>query len=139
MAWPAPPKQTPPKSDKERDKSNWADWLKNVPTLTAQEAGEMRASLIEALRTVWKNADDLITRTNRQKAEAWIWQSIDDEDTAFLADGILAAGMRMPVAAYAVRKISESWGYYRAGVILLPRFVQSVQFYGAHGGFGGFR
>lgn len=95
--------------------------------------------MIESLRTVWKQTDELITNTNKQKADAFIWQTIDDEDTTFLADCILGAGMRMPIAAYAVRKIAESWNYYRAGVILLPRFVSTWRFYAEHGGFGGFR
>lgn len=84
--------------------------------------------------------DNLITLSNRKHVEAYIWQTIDDDDTGFLVDGILAIAQKNKAAAAAVRGIAQSSRLLRTGAILLPRFMQSVQFYANNGGLyiGGF-
>jgi hypothetical protein len=100
----------------------------------------LRGNLTEGLKAFWVGTDQVISFTNKAKAEAYIWQDIDDDDTAFLAEGILRMAMRHKAAAAAVRGIAQSSYMLRTGAILLPRFIQTVQFYATNGGLmlGGF-
>lgn len=110
-------------------------WLEGVKALSAIEADDLKENLIEALESCWQGADEIISQTNKLKAEAVIWRLIDREDTEFLANGILRVARKVPAAAFAVRKISEASKLFRAGVIVAPRFIDTVRFYAAHGGF----
>jgi hypothetical protein len=111
-----------------------------VTPLSQGEAVSLRDNLIEGLTSFWTGCDDMITLTNKQHTEAYIWQTIDAEDTGFLADGMLRVAMKNKAAAAAVRGIAMSSNMLRTGTILMPRFMQSVQFYSANGGLfiGGF-
>jgi hypothetical protein len=59
-----------------------------------------------------------------------------DEDRVFLVELAMQAGMRVPVAAAAVRALANSAYQLRLGTILIPRFMDTWQFYAAHGGPG---
>lgn len=91
-------------------------------------------NLVESLKQFWSGADKLISISNKAREEAYIWQTIPDDDTEFLARGMIRIGMVNQAAAWAVRGISNAHTLLRAGLILAPRFVQSVQFYAANGG-----
>lgn len=81
-----------------------------------------------------------ITATNKRHTEAYIWQTIDDEDTAYLVDNLLRLGMRQKAVAAAVRGIARANVMLNVGAIMMPRFVQMVEFYASNGGIvlGGF-
>lgn len=129
----------PPKAATKAPGKNKLPW-DDAAVLSSDEAAALRPNLVEGLTSFWEGADQLITYTNKEHAEAYIWQSIDEEETEFLADGIILIALRNKAAAAAVRGIANSSRLLRTGAILLPRFVQSVQFYSQHGGLvlGGF-
>lgn len=80
--------------------------------------------------------DKAITLSNKRHAEAQIWSIINDDDNAFLVDLMVQAGMRVPAAAYAIRALANSAWQLRLGSILLPRFMETWQFYATMGGLG---
>ncbi len=102
--------------------------------MSADEATALRENFVEGLKAFWESADNVITFTNRKHSEAYIWQTIDEEDTGFLADVLLAMGLRNRAVAAAVRGIVQARASLRVGSILLPRFVQTVNFYAENGG-----
>jgi hypothetical protein len=113
--------------------------LAGASVLTPEETEGIRENLLIGLQTLEKNLDDIITHTNRQVAEAQIWGTIDDEDNAFLVDLMIQAGMRVPAAGQVVRYLANAAWQYRLGMMLVPRFVQTWNFYLDHGGIGRWR
>lgn len=111
-------------------------WLKDAKALTSSEASGFRKPLFDALKEVWRYADEGVTLTNRDGAKAFIWQTIDSEETYILVDALLNVGLRNPAAAQAVRAVVNAWKQVQVGVILLPRFYATWRFYIEHGGFG---
>jgi hypothetical protein len=109
-------------------------WNDATP-LDAKEANALRDNLIEGVTAFWQGCDNVITYTNRKHTEAYIWQTIDEEDTAFLVDAILNIATKNKVVAAAVRGIARTSRMLRAGAIMMPRFMQTVQFYADNGGF----
>lgn len=112
----------------------WNKLVGEAKPLTKTEADLLRPGLHKALKAYWRYSDEAITHTNRERAEARIWREIDDEDTATLVALLLTTSMRSVAAAQIVRGISGLWRYVEVGVILGPRFYQTVRFYAEHGG-----
>ncbi len=108
--------------------------FEDATPLDAKEVVALRDNLIEGLKAFWGGLDNVISYTNRKRTEAYIWQTIDDEDTAFLADAILNIARKNKAAAAAVRGIARASNSLRTGAILMPRFMQMVQFYADNGG-----
>jgi hypothetical protein len=106
-----------------------------VKPLAEAEAARLRTSVIRSLTAFWAYADEGITYTNRQRAEAQIWRRVDAEETALLADWLIEHGKRSAMVAQMVRGVSRVWDYYAVGLILGPRLVETWRFYAAHGGF----
>lgn len=88
------------------------------------------------LREFEKGLDGIITATNANGVEAIIWQTIDDEDNSFLADLMVQAGMRIPIAAAVVRTLANSAWQFRLAGIAGPRFMQTWNHYTTNGGPG---
>lgn len=106
-----------------------------IESLSRVEQVNLREPLFEALRTIFEGSDNLISKTNARKVEAYIWQEIDDEDTYFLVDALIRSGARVPVVGTAVRTVTHAHKLLRAGVILMPRFIATVKHYSDNGGF----
>lgn len=128
------PKPIEQKTVKKQSRQLKLPWQDTAP-LSLDEATGAKPMMVNALKKFWQGTDDFISATNRQKAEAIIWQLIDDEDTEYLVDRLLGAGMVSRPVAAAVRGIARSYHLLNTGMILLPRFMASVQFYSQHGGF----
>lgn len=113
----------------------------DVAPLSTGEATALRENVIEGMKAFWQGTDQVISFSNKNKREAYIWQSIDDEDTGFLADRLLMMATRNKAIAAGVRGVAASSALLRTGAILLPRFMQTVQFYSDNGGLyiGGFK
>lgn len=103
--------------------------------LSAQEVRELRPKLIEAIMGTGDSIDDLLTRTNRQHAEAQIWD-MDETEATTLADTMLMLGRKSAVAAGAVRQVAQGYITVRAVLILLPRVIATAKWYPEHGGVG---
>lgn len=136
VAEPLPQKLLPPpkKPDaKDQAKRHWTlPGIENATALTVQEAEAIRANLEFGLRTILQAMDDAITHSNKAHAVSTIWV-MDDEDIAFLVQEMLAAGLRIPAAAVAVRALANSVNQLKVGAILLPRFVQTWNHYATNG------
>lgn len=103
--------------------------------LTKKEADELRPHIVGALKVLFKGLDKGISLTNRDRAEAWIWQSIDDREVQVIADHLVSMGLESRLAATALRGMARTYRTWEIGVITLPRAVLSIQFYAEHGGF----
>lgn len=103
--------------------------------LSKSEASSYRGQLIEAIHGFSEAADGFISKTNRQRAVAEIWSTIDDKDAAILADALLSVAARSGQVAYVVRGGIRTWTIYKAGAITLPKALATLQFYAEHGGF----
>ena len=109
--------------------------LAQIKPLTDAEAARLRASFLRSIQTFWEYADEGITATNKQRAEARIWRKIDDVETELLADWLIDNAKRSAPVAQMIRGVSRIWDMYAVGLILGPRFVETFRFYSQHGGF----
>lgn len=80
-------------------------------------------------------ADNLITRTNAERAEAVIWYDLEENEYLILADAMVGSGLQSGTAAQALRGIVWAWRRYQVGVITLPRMWKTIDHYADHGGF----
>lgn len=110
-------------------------FLGTLTALASGEANSLREPLVDGFLRVWELTDETITHTNRARAEAQIWVTIDREDTGILVDALLSFGRANPVAAQAVRGIATLFVQLEIGMILVPRFWRTWNFYLQHGGF----
>lgn len=101
--------------------------------LSLAEAEAIRENLEIGLKAVLEGLDWGLTHSNKARAEAVIWQTIDDEDVAYLVGLMLNAGVRIPAASAAVRALAQISHQYKVGTILLPRFLESWRFYSRNG------
>jgi hypothetical protein len=109
-------------------------FLTEVKVLTASEIRGLRDGLIEALNVVWEYSDKGISTSNKNNTEAYIWQTMTDEETAYIADWFLARGQGNKVSAQFVRSIVEAHRQLKIGFILLPKFLETWRFYTSNGG-----
>lgn len=102
--------------------------------LTLDEMRSMREKLMSMLVSLWELADRGLTLTALLDGEeAFIWRSIDDSDTAFLADRILAKGRENPFVGAQVRAVLDHWQDARMTMILGPKLLESAGWYQARG------
>lgn len=104
--------------------------------LTLDEVNTFRDKLILMLVSLWELADKGLTLTAAELLdgeEAVIWRSIDDNDTAFLADRILAKGRENPYVGAQVRALIDHWSDARMLAIVGPKLLESAGWYQAHG------
>lgn len=114
---------------------NPIDLLRAGVKLQANEVDDTRELLIEAILTYSEGLDAFITRTNAERAEAVIWSTITREDAATIAEPLVAAAQKYAQIAFLARQIGRSYTGLKIGLITLPRFYQTLEHYGAHGGF----
>jgi hypothetical protein len=79
--------------------------------------------------------DKGISISNRAKNEAQIWSAIDNEDLDIIAGHLVEMGKASKVVATAVRRMTNSYRLLQIGLITLPKFIQTYQFYATNGGF----
>lgn len=103
--------------------------------LTNKEGDEILPKIKGLLEFIFRHADKGITISNRNRAEAHIWSSIDDEDIDIIAGHLVEMGKASKVVATAVRRMTNSYRLLQIGLITLPKFIQTYQFYAANGGF----
>lgn len=101
--------------------------------LTAFEAENFREKLFDILISLWELADKGLTATALDGAECDIWRSIDDEDTSFLVDRIIAKGRENAYIGAQVRMLIDHWSDARMLAILGPRVLESAGWHQAHG------
>lgn len=109
-----PPKITPIESEPEE-------------LLTDKEAKSLVPQVKEALYTFFKAADQFASMANRKKEVAVIWQTIDDDDTEFIATYLIEGGMKNKVMAATVRGVARANKHLRLGIISLPRFYLYIK------------
>ena len=84
--------------------------------------------------------DKLISNTNRARtrlsAEAGnlIWSSLEDDEIETLVDALLIIGTKQRHVALAIREVARAWKLVEVGLILMPRFLATMQFYAQNGG-----
>ncbi|WP_067936751.1 hypothetical protein [Alicyclobacillus kakegawensis] len=103
--------------------------------MSQKETGELKPHLLQALKILFRGLDQGITMTNKDQAQAWIWQSIDDQEVEKIADHLLQLGVASKVAATAIRKMTRTYRALDVGIITVPRAVMTLRFYAEHGGF----
>jgi hypothetical protein len=103
--------------------------------LTKKEGDEILPKIKGLLEFIFRHADKGITISNRNRAEAHIWSSIDDEDIDIIATHLVEMGKASRIVATAVRRMTNSYRLLQIGLITLPKFIQTYQFYAANGGF----
>ena len=118
------------RADKASDKADKPE----PKALTLDEMRSMRDKLRAMLESLWELADKGLTLTALLDGEeAFIWRAIDDDDTAFLADRILAKGRENPYVGAQVRAVIDHWQDARMTMILGPRLLESAGWYQARG------
>lgn len=125
------------KADKaeKSDKAEKTEQTRQPPpkALTLAEVDSFRKKLIEMLISLWELADKGLTVTALDGEEAFIWRTIDDNDTAFIADRVLAKGRENPYVGAQVRMVIDHWDDARMVAIVAPRVLESAGWHQAHG------
>lgn len=103
--------------------------------LSQSEVSRYRDSLVDSIQGFSIELDKIITNTNRERAPAEIWSTMDNADCRTLADAFLSIASRSGQVAYVVRGTVRAWILYRAGAITLPRAYATIAHYQTHGGF----
>lgn len=118
-----------------RAKGEKSDTTDKTPpkALTLDEMRSLRDKLISLLVSLWELADKGLTLTAFDGEEAFIWRAIDDDDTAFLADRILAKGRENPYVGAQVRMLIDHWADARMVAILGPKVLETAGWHQAHG------
>lgn len=104
-------------------------------TLTNKEADEVLPKVKALLEFVFRHMDKGISISNRNRAQAHIWGAIDNEDIEIIASHLVEMGKASKVVATAVRRMTNSYRLLQIGLITLPKFIQTFQFYQSNGGF----
>jgi hypothetical protein len=103
--------------------------------LTNKEGEEVLPKIRALLEFVFRHMDKGITVSNRNRAQAAIWSNIDGEDIDIIASHLVEMGKASKVVATAVRRMTNSYRLLQIGLITLPKFIQTYQFYAENGGF----
>lgn len=107
--------------------------LDDKRVLNQREVKDIRPRLVAALVNAWAVTDGTITRTNRKRAESFIWRDIDQEDTETIADALLSLGTRHAGVAVWLRGGAAVNENYRVAMIIGPRVMATVKHYLEHG------
>jgi DNA-directed RNA polymerase subunit F len=128
--------ERPSSAGSEQD-NPWRQFLKAMSkgVLTDREAKELRPKMLDAVRNLSDNADELLSTTNRAQAHAEIWSTMDEQDIETLTDALLMLGQRSAPVAGVVRMVADTMLGWQAMLILGPRLWQTARWYPQHGGF----
>lgn len=118
------------KTEAPKLKFTWDD-----KALTNKEADEVLPKVKALLEFVFRHMDKGISISNRNKAQAHIWSAIDNEDIEIIASHLVEMGKASKIVATAVRRMTNSYRLLQIGLITLPKFIQTYQFYAENGGF----
>ena len=121
------------KAEREQTQQAKTDGKEPPHILTAFEAENFREKLFEILVSLWELADKGLSATALDGAECDIWRSIDDADTSFLVDRIIAKGRANAYIGAQVRMLIDHWSDARMVAILGPRVLESAGWHQAHG------
>lgn len=91
--------------------------------------------LAKTLQTLAGYADEVISFTNSEQAEAKIWRKITLDEWKIIADMLIEDGKKSGVIATAIRGMVSAYQRLQAGLIIGPRLWETYQFYADHGGF----
>lgn len=103
--------------------------------MTKKEADDLLPKVKGLIEFVFRYIDKGISISNRDQATAEIWSEIDEEDVGIIAGHLVDMAQASRFVATAVRRMSNSYRLLQIGLITTPRFIQTAQFYSAHGGF----
>lgn len=103
--------------------------------LTNKEGDEILPKIKALLEFVFRHMDKGISISNRNRTQASIWSAIDSEDITIISEHLVEMGKSSKVVATAVRRMTNSYRMLQIGLITLPKFVQTFQFYQSNGGF----
>lgn len=103
--------------------------------LSEKEAKELYPRTVRVFTLIFKYADEFISATNRDLAEAMIWRRIDEEDIEVIVELIMDGAKKVAIIAEGVRKINQAYRYLAVGAVTLPKFFETYKFYLKHGGF----
>jgi hypothetical protein len=103
--------------------------------LSNKEGEEVLPKIRALLEFIFRHMDKGISISNRNKAEAHVWSTIDNEDIDIIAGHLVEMGKASKIVATAVRRMTNSYRLLQIGLITLPKFIQTYQFYAANGGF----
>lgn len=110
-------------------------WATGKP-LTDKQAAEIRDDLIASYKAYADYADWFVSNTNRARAEAIIWSTIQDDEFGILADFALDLAKANPVIAQAVVGMARTARLAKVGAIIGPRVGLTLGHYASNGGFG---
>ena len=121
------------KAEREQAKQARNDGKEPPHALSFAEAESFREKLFDILVSLWELADKGLSATALDGAECDIWRSIDDADTSFLVDRIIAKGRENAYIGAQVRLLIDHWSDARMLAILGPRVLESAGWHQAHG------
>lgn len=121
------------KAEREQAKAERAQGKEPPHALSFAEAESFREKLFDILVSLWELADKGLTATAFDGAECDIWRSIDDADTSFLVDRVIAKGRENAYIGAQVRLLIDHWSDARMVAILGPRVLESAGWHQAHG------
>lgn len=93
----------------------------------------MREEYTQARRAMFDLMDDGIKFTSGGHQEPDIWKTIDDGDIKLLVDAKLARAQHSVRAATEVRRTLDWYQRIAEYTIIVPRVIQTVQYYSDHG------
>jgi hypothetical protein len=123
----------PPKPKQTEEEGGILPWFRGAAKLSAAEVAKFNNPLVEALMHAWPALDEFMAMTNPRHVEPDIWKNMDRDETQALVNAFLRLGASSEQAATVVRGVVNLWYQLQWGIILWPRFKQSMQFYLAYG------
>jgi hypothetical protein len=97
--------------------------------LTEMEAKALKPQLISALLDYFGYADEILYATVKGHPRVEIWGTIDEEECGVLVDALIARGKKSAAGAAQVVALVESYRHLKVGLILAPRFYQTMRLY----------
>jgi hypothetical protein len=97
--------------------------------LTEMEAKALKPQLVNALLDYFGYADEILYATVKGHQRVEIWGSIDEEECGVLADALISRGKRSASGAAQVVALVDSYRHLKVGLILAPRFYQTMRLY----------
>lgn len=101
--------------------------------LSESEADDLREEYTQARRAMFDLLDDGIRWTTGGHQAPDIWATIDDGEISVIVEAKLAAAKHNERAAVEVRKTIEWYQKIAVYTIVVPRVIQTVQYYSDHG------
>jgi hypothetical protein len=101
--------------------------FKEGTTLSITEAKALEGPLLSALESDFYYLDQYIWYRTQDPTQAPIWSDMDNEDLQVLTSILLKRGQKSPATAATVRAIVNGSTYVDVGMLMVPRFMKTVQ------------